>query len=63
VSFHLSYEVVSEQNAPGQASRIVKVAAECDAESLSEAQEAISAFLTAVTGEREMAFRLALELE
>lgn len=54
---HLSYEIVTEQNIPGQAGRILRIELSCDGTALPETQEAISAWITTVTGEREALMR------
>lgn len=53
MTFRLTYEITHDQAAPGSAGRVIRVELECEPASASEVQEALSGFLTAVTGERE----------
>lgn len=57
MTFRLTYEVVMEQTLPGQAARIVRIEADVEPASDHEVGEAVQAFLTAVTGEREALHR------
>lgn len=53
MTFRLTYEITHDQAAPGQAGRVIRIDLECEPASASEVTEALSGFLTAVTGERE----------
>lgn len=53
MTFRLVYEITHDQTGPGLAGRVIRVELECEPASASEVQEALSGFLTAVTGERE----------
>jgi hypothetical protein len=53
VTFRLVYEITHDQAGPGQAARVIRVEMECEPAAAAEVQEAVGAFLTAVTGERE----------
>lgn len=53
MTFRLTYEVAHDQAAPGQAGRVVRIELECEPASSDEVGEAVAAFLTAATGERE----------
>lgn len=53
MTFRLTYEIAHDQSAPGQAARVIRVDLECEPASEDEVREAVSAFLAAVTGERE----------
>lgn len=57
MTFRLSYEVTMDQTIPGQAARIVHIEADIEPASDHEISEAVQAFLTAVTGEREALHR------
>lgn len=57
MTFRLSYEVTMDQTIPGQAARIVRIEAEVEPASEHEVAEAVQAFLTAMTGEREALHR------
>lgn len=53
MTFRLTYEIAHDQAQPGQASRVIRIDLDCEPASANEVTEAVSAFLTAVTGERE----------
>ena len=53
MTFRLMYEVTHDQAAPGQAGRVIRIELECEPASAAEVTEAVTAFLTAATGERE----------
>lgn len=53
MTFRLTYEISHDQVGPGQAGRVIRIDLECEPASADEVSEAVSAFLTAVTGERE----------
>lgn len=53
MTFRLTYEITHDQAAPGQAGRVIRVDLECEPASADEVGEAVTAFLTVVTGERE----------
>ena len=53
MTFRMVYEITHDQTGPGLAGRVVRVELECEPASSSEVAEALSGFLTAVTGERE----------
>jgi hypothetical protein len=57
MTFRLVYEITHDQDAPGQAARIVRLELECEPASEDEVREAVSVFLTAATGEREALYR------
>ena len=54
---HLTYEIVTDQNVPGHAGRILRIELSCDGAGLPETQEALMAWMTTVTGEREALMR------
>lgn len=58
MTFRLTYEIthdqgVSREGAGVTAGRIIRIDLECEPASEDETREAVSAFLTAATGERE----------
>lgn len=53
MTFRLTYEITHDQAAPGQAARVIRLEMECEPASADEVNEAVTAFLTAATGERE----------
>ena len=57
MTFRLFYEVAMGQTIPGQAERIVRIEVEIEPASDHEVGDAVQAFLTAVTGEREALHR------
>lgn len=57
MAIRLYYEVAFGQTMPGQADRLVRIDMEADGTTPEETREALSAFLTAASGERETIHR------
>lgn len=53
MTFRLIYEITHDQLGVSQAARVIRVDLECEPASADEVGEAVTAFLTVVTGERE----------
>jgi len=63
MTFRLTYEIAHEQHQPGQADRVVRIDLDMEPASSMETVDAVNAWLTAVSGERETLSRDTMAVE